>query len=337
MISTEDAYKMTAEKMKREAEPAQPEEQPKPTEEVIEPESKTEPEKVEEPKEEPKPEAEEPKAEEKPEETKPEPEEQPKDDKPVESKDKDKDNRPPSQKYSHEDRVKHSFAKEKERRKTAEKENKALKARNEELQKELDKYKGLTLADFDNKVEDYVDYKTHEQSLKSELDANKKLIERSEADMEREESERRVNLSFADEAEKAEYYDLLETRGEEFQNALKTYDKENVVLQYLARCEQHPKVLKALMEDSNALGYVFQDRDPNARQARLHSLAQYIIEGKQSKRVEEVPQQTKAPEPPKPAPLPVIGKQVTVNAGRGAEPVHDRAYWNNYLRQHPRG
>lgn len=334
MISTEDAYKMTAEKMKREAEPAQPEEQPKQTEEVIEPESKTEPEKVEEPKEEPKPEAEEPKAEEKPEEPKPEPE-QPKDDKPVESK--DKDNRPPSQKYSHEDRVKHSFAKEKERRKTAEKENKALKARNEELQKELDKYKGLTLADFDNKVEDYVDYKTHEQSLKSELDANKKLIERSEADMEREESERRVNLSFADEAEKAEYYDLLEARGEEFQNALKTYDKENVVLQYLARCEQHPKVLKALMEDSNALGYVFQDRDPNARQARLHSLAQYIIEGKQSKQVEEVPRQTKAPEPPKPAPLPVIGKQVTVNAGRGAEPVHDRAYWNNYLRQHPRG
>lgn len=334
MISTEDAYKMTADKMKREAEPAQPEEQPKPTEEVIEPESKTEPEKVEEPKEEPKPEAEEPKAEEKPEETKPEPEEQPKDDKPVESK----DNRPPSQKYSHEDRVKHSFAKEKERRKTAEKENKALKARNEELQKELDKYKGLTLADFDNKVEDYVDYKTHEQSLKSEMDANKKLIERSEADMEREESERRVNLSFADEAEKEAYYDLLETRGEEFQNALKTYDKENVVLQYLARCEQHPKVLKALMEDSNALGYVFQDRDPNARQARLHSLAQYIIEGKQSKpKVEEVPQQTKAPEPPKPAPLPVIGKQVTVNAGRGAEPVHDRAYWNNYLRQHPRG
>ena len=334
MISTEDAYKMTAEKMKREAEPAQPEEQPKQTEEVIEPESKTEPEKVEEPKDEPKPEAEEPKAEEKPEETKPEPEEQPKDDKPVESK----DNRPPSQKYSHEDRVKHSFAKEKERRKNAEKENKALKARNEELQKELDKYKGLTLADFNNKVEDYVDYKTHEQSLKSELDANKKLIERSEADMEREESERRVNLSFADEAEKAEYYDLLEARGEEFQNALKTYDKENVVLQYLARCEQHPKVLKALMEDSNALGYVFQDRDPNARQARLHSLAQYIIEGKQqSKQVEEVPRQTKAPEPPKPAPLPVIGKQVTVNAGRGAEPVHDREYWNNYLRQHPRG
>lgn len=336
MISTEDAYKMTAEKMKREAEPAQPEEQPKQTEEVIEPESKTEPEKVEEPKEEPKPEAEEPKAEEKPEETKPEPEEQPKDDKPVESK----DNRPPSQKYSHEDRVKHSFAKEKERRKNAEKENKALKARNEELQKELDKYKGLTLADFNNKVEDYVDYKTHEQSLKSELDANKKLIERSEADMEREESERRVNLSFADESEKAEYYDLLEARGEEFQNALKTYDKENVVLQYLARCEQHPKVLKALMEDSNALGYVFQDRDPNARQARLHSLAQYIIEGKQqSKQVEEVPRQTKAPEPPqpKPAPLPVIGKQVTVNAGRGAEPVHDREYWNNYLRQHPRG
>lgn len=336
MISTEDAYKMTAEKMKREAEPAQPEEQPKQTEEVIEPESKTEPEKVEEPKGEPKPEAEEPKAEEKPEEPTPETE-QPKDDKPVESK--DKDNRPPSQKYSHEDRVKHSFAKEKERRKNAEKENKALKARNEELQKELDKYKGLTLADFDNKVEDYVDYKTHEQSLKSELDANKKLIERSEADMEREESERRVNLSFADEAEKAEYYDLLEARGEEFQNALKTYDKENVVLQYLARCEQHPKVLKALMEDSNALGYVFQDRDPNARQARLHSLAQYIIEGKQSKQVEEVPRQTKAPEPPqpKPAPLPVIGKQVTVNAGRGAEPVHDREYWNNYLRQHPRG
>ena len=38
MISTEEAYKMTAEKMKRESEPAQPEEQPKPTEEVIEPE-----------------------------------------------------------------------------------------------------------------------------------------------------------------------------------------------------------------------------------------------------------------------------------------------------------
>ena len=321
MLSTEQAEEIVDKKMAREAEAAQPAETKQETVNADTPESK-----VETPKEEPKEpvrEAEEPKPEEK---EKPKAEEPT--DKPEENKD---DKRPPKQKYSHEERVAHQFAKEKQKRKE---QREKYQARIKELEAELEKYKGLKLEDFgENGTGDYLDYKLKERDMQNEVKTTKERIEREEQEEMQREIDRRVNLSFATAEERDEYNDLINEKGQEFFEALQQADPNGVVLNYLNSVEKYPVVLKKLMTDMDALGYVFRDKDPYELRHNLHQFTKELLEGKAKPKEEPVVE--KQPEPAKPA-IPVIGKQVTAQ-GSPSEPVHDRAYWNEYLRKHPMG
>lgn len=331
MISTEEAEAMVDKKLKASTEPAQQEE---PKEEVkpSETESKAG---SEEPKEaEPKTqEAEEPKGEEAK-----EPEEQAEEPKDKPEKDETEDKRPPKQRYSHEERIAHQFAKEKQKRKEQrEKYQKRIK----ELEDEIEKYKGLKLEDFgDNGTEKYLDYRLHERDLQNEVKNTRERMELEDAEDLRRETERRVNLSFDTVEERDEYNDLIATEGQKFLDALNEADPKGVVLDYLNGCEKYPLVLKKLMTDMNALAYVFRDKDPYELRHNLHQFTKELLDGKalpkeEPKQVSKaLPVETK-PEPVKPA-IPVIGKQVTAQ-GTPSEPVHDRAYWNAYLKAHPMG
>lgn len=339
MISTEQAEQMVTEKMEREAKAAQPEPSDKPEIEqpTPEPEKKPEPEPEPEKKDEPK--AEKPEA--KPEENQqPEPEkkDEPKD-KPEKDKDRSDKKLPPSKRYSHDERVAHAFSIEKQKREK-------LKGRVKELEAELAKYKGLKPEDFGNNIEDYTNYRLDEQKKLDEVENARKEIERSEAQEMELETERRVNLSFPDETERNDYNELIRTCGPEFYAALKKNDKEGVVLDYLNHVEQYPIVLRELMTNMESLRRVFRSKDPYIRRLDLHQFATELLEGKRA------PQPAAAPAPAAPEqkpsghpeqtnqpalkPLPVIGKQVTATA-KPSEPVHDRAYWNDYLRKHPHG
>lgn len=321
MLSTEQAEEIVDKKMAREAEAAQPAETKQETVNADTPESK-----VETPKEEPKEparEAEEPKPEEK---EKPKAEEPT--DKPEENKD---DKRPPKQKYSHEERVAHQFAKEKQKRKE---QREKYQARIKELEAELEKYKGLKLEDFgENGTGDYLDYKLKERDMQNEVKNTKERIEREEQEEMQREIDRRVNLSFATAEERDEYNDLINENGQKFFEALQQADPKGVVLDYLNSVEKYPVVLKKLMTDMDALAYVFRDKDPYELRHNLHQFTKELLEGKAKPKEEPVVE--KQPEPAKPA-IPVIGKQVTAQ-GSPSEPVHDRAYWNEYLRKHPMG
>lgn len=321
MLSTEQAEEIVDKKMAREAEAAQPAETKQETVNADTPESK-----VETPKEEPKEpvrEAEEPKPEEK---EKPKAEEPT--DKPEENKD---DKRPPKQKYSHEERVAHQFAKEKQKRKE---QREKYQARIKELEAELEKYKGLKLEDFgEGGTGDYLDYKLKERDMQNEVKNTKERIEREEQEEMQREIDRRVNLSFATAEERDEYNDLINENGQKFFEALQQADPKGVVLDYLNSVEKYPVVLKKLMTDMDALAYVFRDKDPYELRHNLHQFTKDLLEGKEKPKEEPVVE--KQPEPAKPA-IPVIGKQVTAQ-GSPSEPVHDRAYWNEYLRKHPMG
>jgi hypothetical protein len=321
MLTTEQAEKMVDEKLAKEAESAQPAE---PKQEQVDTET---PDPKEEPKEEPKKdkqEAEEPKTSEKAEQKQEEPK-----DKPEDTKDADK--RPPKQKYSHEERVAHQFAQEKKKRKE---QREKYQARIKELETELEKYKGLKLEDFgENGTGDYLDYKLKERDMQNEVKATKERIEREEQEETQREIDRRVNLSFATAEERDEYNDLIATNGQQFFEALQQADPNGVVLDYLNSVEKYPLVLKKLMTDMDALKYVFRDKDPYELRHNLHQFTKELLEGKPKPKEEPVVE--KQPEPAKPA-IPVIGKQVTAQ-GSPSEPVHDRAYWNEYLRKHPMG
>lgn len=317
-ISTEQAEKMIDEKMAREAEkPAQPEASEKPVDQS-----------TPEPKEEPKaePEAEKPKE---------EPKEEPKVETPEkdEKKPSDEDNPKPKRKYTHEERVAHAFSIEKQKRKEQHAKD---RARIKELEDELARVKGLRLSDFDNNVDNYTDYRLKEREMQDEVKFTKERMEREESEELARETERRVNLSFPTEEERDDYNDLIRTNGKQFLEALNEVDPNGVVLDYLNSVEKYPIVLQKLMTDMDALKHVFRDKDPVMLRLNLHQFTKELLEGTPKKA--DAPTQTEQSTPPKPEvkPMPVIGKQVTTSSAP-AEPVHDRNYWNNYLRQHPRG
>lgn len=323
-ISTEQAEKMVDEKMAREAAASKAAEQPTEVKEPSTPDPKPEEPKKDEPKEEPP--KEEPKKEEPPKEDKPEekPEEKEAKDKLEEGNEK---KLPPSKKYTKDQRIAHSFAIEKKKRQAAQ-------ARVKELEAELDKIKGLKPADFGDDVEAYTSYRIEEAKKRDELERKQEFIKQSEADEQRLETERRVSMCFPDEADRAEYEDLIASRGVEFYEALQKFDPKGVVLDYLNGVEEYPKVLRELMSNNRSLAYVFRDLDPWELRHNLHVFTKDFLAGKQAV-PEEKKQPEQQPEPPKPK-IPVIGKQVTAQA-KPTEPVHDRAYWNEYLRKHPNG
>lgn len=326
-ISTEQAQKMVDEKMARE--------NPKPEEPSVEKPSTTGAEEA--PKQE-EPKQEQPKAEEqkddKPKAEEPK-EDKPKEDKPAEDKQKEetpsedkKKNVPPSKKYTRDERIAHSFAIEKRKRQEAQ-------AKVKELEAELAKVKGLKPEDFNNDVEAYTSYRIDAQHKLDEIERNKRFIEQSEADEMARETERKVSMCFPDEADREEYEQLIATNGKSFYEALQANDPNGVVLDYLNGVEKYPIVLRKLMTDMDALRHVFRDKDPYELRHNLHVFTKELLSGKAEEKKEDVKQPEQEQPQPKPA-IPVIGKQVTAQA-KPTEPVHDRAYWNDYLLKHKNG
>lgn len=325
---------MIDEKMAREAQPAQPEQNGKPETEQSAPEPK-----AEEPKAEDKKEPEQ-KPEEVPPEDKKEPEEKadepkPEDQKPEEDEKKTSDRKPPKQKYSHAERVAHAFSIEKQKRKEQHAKD---QARIKELEEKLKKYEGLKLDDFEGNVENFTNWKLEERDLQNEVKTTKERIEREEAEMIAKETERRVNLSFDSDEERDDYNELIRNNGPQFYDALQKHDPKGVVLDYLNSVEKYPIVLRELMTNMDSLRYVFRDKDPVMLRINLAAFTKELLDGKAPEKKQETekqPEQTKPPQEHKPA-IPITGKQVTASA-KPSEPVHDRAYWNNYLREHPNG
>ena len=236
-------------------------------------------------------------------------------DEPAEVKDEKADEKAKKDRTHKEERD-YAFIREKNKRKA---QRERYEAEIKSLKDELEKYKGLKLEDFKGDQQQYIDYRLDQQNQERKLaDQQRYLNELDVADMEAE-NDRRVNLSFADEKERQEYKELLERNGREFLSALQQFDQENVVMTYLNDLEQYPKVLKVLMTDKEALKSVFAKRDPTFRKLALDRLATRVLAPKKEKK-----------------PLPIIGRQ-TSSSPVAESKVHDIAYWNEYLRNHPKG
>ena len=350
MVETSEALEWLRKKHEAEAkEPGQPKEEAEKQTETKEPEPKSDETstvqtEVAEKKEEPVIDGKEPEAkDEKPEQTEDKPDEsktEKSDTRQVDKKDKDI---PPRQKYSREERIAHKFAKQneklRERGETIRKQQETI----ENLNKELEKYKGLTLEDFDNNVGAYADWKAKEASMQNEVKFRSEMMENAQREAAEIETARREELSFEDEDERYEYREMLRTHGPNFYDALQKADADylhpngkgeiaKTVLNYLSTVDKYPVVLRELMDlKTGALRRVFNgSKDPEIIKSNLHQLTQELLSEQKT-----VPQaKSVAQEKPAAKPLPVIGKQVVANS-KPTAPVHDRAYWTNYAKIHP--
>lgn len=228
----------------------------------------------------------------------------------------------------------YAFIREKAKRK----EQKAkYEKRIKELEDELNKYKDLKLEHFKDKdgnpdQSSYFDWKFREKDLKDEVKSLKAQEQAEEAEYIERENQRRVDLSFPDEASKREYLNLLETKGTAFLDAINEADPKGVVLGYLSTQEKYPIVMQRLMTDMDSLRKVFRSHDPDILKYNIAQFCEEVLseKPKTTPSVEPAPVETPKKE------IPIIGKQMT--STQTSEPViKDRNYWNSYLTKHPRG
>ena len=232
------------------------------------------------------------------------------------------------------------YAFERLKRKSKE-EKKQLEARIKELEEELNKGKGLKAEHFVDKEgkpdpASYVDWKLKERDMQDEIKELQHYNEERQLREDIEEDKRRVEACFQDEKERTEYNSLIERNGKAFYDAVSEVDPNGVVFGYLSTMPEYPVVLRELMTDNKLLGYAFRSTDPDALKRNIAVIADQILDKRHNpiSTPKEEPKVEVKVEPKKE--LPVIGKQINSTPGNASE-VHDRNYWNRYLREHPRG
>lgn len=232
------------------------------------------------------------------------------------------------------------YAFERLKRKSKE-EKRQLEARIKELEEELNKGKGLKAEHFVDKEgkpdpTSYVDWKLKERDMQDEIRELQRYNEERQIREDIEEDKRRVESCFQDEKEREEYNSLIERNGKAFYEAVSEVDPNGVVFGYLSTMPEYPVVLRELMTDNKLLGYAFRSTDPDALKRNIAVIADQILDKRHNpiSTPKEEPKVEVKVEPKKE--LPVIGKQINSTPGNVSE-VHDRNYWNRYLREHPRG
>jgi hypothetical protein len=232
------------------------------------------------------------------------------------------------------------YAFERLKRKSKE-EKRQLEARIKELEEELNKGKGLKAEHFVDKEgkpdpTSYVDWKLKERDMQDEIRELQRYNEERQIREDIEEDKRRVESCFQDEKEREEYNSLIERNGKAFYDAVSEVDPNGVVFGYLSTMPEYPVVLRELMTDNKLLGYAFRSTDPDALKRNIAVIADQILDKRHNpiSTPKEEPKVEVKVEPKKE--LPVIGKQINSTPGN-ANVVHDRNYWNRYLREHPRG
>jgi len=225
-------------------------------------------------------------------------------------------------------------------KKKSKEEKKQLEARIKELEEELNKGKGLKAEHFVDKEgkpdpNSYVDWKFHEREMQDEIDKLQRYERERQLQEDIDEDRRRVENCYQNEEERKEYESLIASNGKAFYDAVSDVDPNGVVFGYLSTMPEYPIVLKELMTDNKLLGYTFRSTDPDALKRNIAAVADQILERHHKQpTIEKIA--TEAPKVEAKKELPVIGKQINSTPGT-ANVVHDRNYWNRYLREHPRG
>lgn len=223
----------------------------------------------------------------------------------------------------------YAFIREKKKRKE---QKEKYEARIKELEDIISKQSGLKPEHFKDdqgniKTDEYVNWKFKERDMQDEIKHIKQMDKEEQLKYDLEEDARRVASCYPDDKERKEYEDLIAKNGAAFYEAVTEVDKDQVVFNYLSTMPEYPIVMKELMTNNAVLSRLFRSTDKDSLKKNIEKIADEIIEkhhAKPDKPVEQKPS------------IPVIGKQISNNTS-SVPAVKDSTYWNNYLRQHPRG
>lgn len=257
---------------------------------------------------------------------------------PVETEDKiekdDEPNKNNRKNLTHKDKRDYAFIRTSQQLKDAKKQIK-------ELTTALEKYKGLESKDFKDKdgntnYDAYTNWKLQERDMQDEV----QRLQREQLNVEIEQDRIATERCFQGQ-ELDDYNMLIRNKGKVFADVVHSYDESNVIFKYLDTVDDYPIVLRELMTNHTKwLPQIFRTNKYS------HSVITNpnILERNTAKVVEEIldeyyaskNNQSKSVEPKSKTAIPVIGKQIT-NNNVSDNYVPDRNYWNNHLREHPKG
>jgi len=231
---------------------------------------------------------------------------------PAEDKPKAEEKKPT---YSQQEKIDFAFQKKQAK-------IKKLEARNKELEEEIKKMKGLTLADFKDKVEDYVNYKVDYNTKQQEYNRNKEESIR----FQNEEAERinneKITRCFPDPLEQAKYNQIVQAEGAKLVAKLDEADPEQAVLGYLDDSDISPVLVRLMIAEPSYLNEVLSKRSAMGKYRAMEKLEEKVrwAQEKMSQPKEEVP--VAKEEEKKPA-IPVIGSVTKSEAHKDSKPVFD--------------
>lgn len=236
-----------------------------------------------------------------------------------------------------------SFRREKDKRKkqklSYEQSIARLEAENAELRKRLG---NVDSEDFkvDNKnLSDIVQLRTNENEAKRLSEERERVMMEDDVA----ENERRVAQCFPDEQDREIYNRLVKNSGTDFVEKLDAEDPDGVILGCLDDCDISPIVLRVMMTKPQYLNEILSKKTRHGKEVAFDALvnrcrlADRIVK---SKRAQKKNNDTEdAPKEAAPKGLNGIkptGRQAKANTDGGGEIRKDSAYWENYLKSHPR-
>lgn len=218
---------------------------------------------------------------------------------------------------------------------------KEYKKQVKELTSALEKYKGLESKDFkdddgNTNYDAYTNWKLQERDMVNEV----QRLQQEQLNVELEQDRITTERCFQGQ-ELEDYNRLIQNNSKVFADVIHSYDKTNSIFKYLDTVDDYPIVMRELMTNHNKwLPQIFR---PN-KYSHAVITNPNILERNTAKVVEEIldeyyaskNNQSKSVEPKSKTAIPVIGKQIT-NNNVSESSIHDRNYWNNHLREHPKG
>ena len=220
---------------------------------------------------------------------------------------------------SKQEQIDFAFKKQKAKYKKLEERFRAIEEENRKLKS------GLTLADFNNKPEDFMDYLVNKKVLEREKSRIQEEYTQARQEEFNELYEKRIENCFPDEAERNIYNNLIRNEGRNFLSELDQEDPDGVILGYLDDSDVQPIMLRILMTNENYKNNILSKHSPYMKLRALEDLENRIkyAQAELAKRKEAVPEKIEDTKPAaitqeKPAtPIPVIGSVTKSDTSTG--------------------
>lgn len=212
------------------------------------------------------------------------------------------------------EQIDYAFKKQKAKYKKLEERYRAIEEENRKLKS------GLTLEDFGNKQNDYVDYLVNKKMLEKEQSRiHDELVESKQEEF-NEIYQKRISECFPDKNEQAIYNDLVKREGNNFLAELDREDPDGTILGYLDDCDVQPIMLRILMTNEQYLDNVLSKRSSYSRFRALEDLENRIkyAQAEMAKRRGEPEKKEEKPAVTETKPtIPVIGSVTKSDTSTG--------------------